>query len=394
MKWERVVDKAGKELARDIIPFVTTAYADGQRIASAQLDLALDPDIVDKYAKAYVPNATKLLVKNITSADKKIISHYLKRAVDEGWPRTKFIAALRNSRLSFTIPRYRAERIWRTEKTRAQINGAMDRYKEAGIKKAQFMAHPDACPICAILAGTEMPLDEARGKIPVHPNCRCGYIPVIKEIPKPERVRFTFEDRVKVDYPVRALGMTRARVTQYKDPRAPFILTIEKGAKFGRDEVVDILNQYPRETLADLRHIIIRARERVRYIQPYGRIAGVGIHIPAERMIVLGGNFPDRDFLKRALHHEIAHHMDDVLSRNPNVRRALGLLPDDVKISDYFHRNVDITRPPTEYARVSMGEDFAESWSLYAIKFKNFKRKWPNRFNICDRLNDIIRRRA
>jgi len=84
MKWERIVDKAGKELARDIIPFVTTAYADGQRIASAQLDLALDPDIVDKYAKKYVPSATKLLVKNITDADKKIIARYMKRAVDEG----------------------------------------------------------------------------------------------------------------------------------------------------------------------------------------------------------------------------------------------------------------------------------------------------------------------
>lgn len=75
------------------------------------------------------------------------------------------------------IGKVRAERIARTEVIRAFNEAALSRYEQAGLSqvsgKAEFSTAGDnrVCPICAGLEGKIYTVKEARGVIPVHPNC-------------------------------------------------------------------------------------------------------------------------------------------------------------------------------------------------------------------------------
>ena len=59
--------------------------------------------------------------------------------------------------------------------------GALESYNENGIQKAEFLVSFDdrLCEECEALSGKEYPIGEAHGIIPVHPSCRCTFVPVI-----------------------------------------------------------------------------------------------------------------------------------------------------------------------------------------------------------------------
>lgn len=81
----------------------------------------------------------------------------------------------------------RAERIARTEIIRAHAEGQLDAFEELGIEKVgalvEFTTAGDAkvCPVCQGLSGSVRTIAEARGVIPVHPECRCAWVPWLEE---------------------------------------------------------------------------------------------------------------------------------------------------------------------------------------------------------------------
>lgn len=81
------------------------------------------------------------------------------------------------------IGRRRAETLARTEIIRAHAEGqldALDRMgvEEVGVAVEWSTAGDDrVCPLCQPLEGVVMTIQEARGLIPRHANCRCAYIP-------------------------------------------------------------------------------------------------------------------------------------------------------------------------------------------------------------------------
>lgn len=83
------------------------------------------------------------------------------------------------------IGRTRARVIARTEVIRSHADASIASYREAGMEgvriRAEFSTSRDnaVCPECAALEGRTFTLDEIEGLIPVHPNCRCGIIPVV-----------------------------------------------------------------------------------------------------------------------------------------------------------------------------------------------------------------------
>lgn len=85
-----------------------------------------------------------------------------------------------------SISAVRAERIARTEIVRAYAEGTLDMFEALGIPgvtaKVEFMTMGDnlVCPRCMVLNEKVFTVEEARGKIPVHPNCRCDWLPVVK----------------------------------------------------------------------------------------------------------------------------------------------------------------------------------------------------------------------
>lgn len=81
----------------------------------------------------------------------------------------------------------RARMIARSEVIAAHAEASLNVYEEAGLKgvnlQSEFStARDDAvCPECDKLAGKLYSVEEARGVIPVHPNCRCAWLPVVED---------------------------------------------------------------------------------------------------------------------------------------------------------------------------------------------------------------------
>lgn len=77
----------------------------------------------------------------------------------------------------------RAEVIARTEIIRAHAEGSLDSMKSLGVDKVgaqvEFSVAGDdrVCPECESLQGQIYDIDDARGIIPVHPQCRCAWLP-------------------------------------------------------------------------------------------------------------------------------------------------------------------------------------------------------------------------
>ncbi len=75
----------------------------------------------------------------------------------------------------------RAKMVARTEVIAASNEGALQGYEHEGILKAEFYASLDdrICVECEALHGQVFPINETHGVIPVHPDCRCTWIPLV-----------------------------------------------------------------------------------------------------------------------------------------------------------------------------------------------------------------------
>ena len=81
--------------------------------------------------------------------------------------------------------KYEAERIARTEVSSVSNSAEVEAYKQSGvIEKKEWLAEPDACPICAALSGEIVKVNktfsDGLSAPPAHPNCRCAILPVIE----------------------------------------------------------------------------------------------------------------------------------------------------------------------------------------------------------------------
>lgn len=81
----------------------------------------------------------------------------------------------------------RARALARTETIRAHAEGTLNSFEEAGIEgvevQSEFSTAGDesVCPECEELEGQVYSVSEAHGIIPVHPNCRCAWLPVVED---------------------------------------------------------------------------------------------------------------------------------------------------------------------------------------------------------------------
>ena len=92
------------------------------------------------------------------------------------------------------IERTRALVIARTEIIRAHAEGQLDSLEMMGVEEVGVMVEwatagdDRVCPLCLPQEGQVYKIDQARGMIPLHPNCRCAWIPVVNR-PKRRRRR-------------------------------------------------------------------------------------------------------------------------------------------------------------------------------------------------------------
>lgn len=85
------------------------------------------------------------------------------------------------------INQVRAMRLARTEIIHAHAEGQLDAFEELGVEELGIIAEwstakdERVCPRCAEREGKRYKVSEARGLIPLHPNCRCTWVPFIQE---------------------------------------------------------------------------------------------------------------------------------------------------------------------------------------------------------------------
>ena len=82
--------------------------------------------------------------------------------------------------------RVRATTIARTEVIRAHAEGQLDALEQLGVEElgvdVEWSATGDdrVCPICEAFDGETYSMEEARGMLPAHPNCRCAWVPHVE----------------------------------------------------------------------------------------------------------------------------------------------------------------------------------------------------------------------
>lgn len=80
----------------------------------------------------------------------------------------------------------RAQTIALTEIIHAHAEGQLDGMEDLGVEavgaEVEFATAGDdgVCPVCESMEGEIYKIDDARGVIPVHPRCRCAWLPVIR----------------------------------------------------------------------------------------------------------------------------------------------------------------------------------------------------------------------
>lgn len=112
------------------------------------------------------------------------ISRTLAEGLSQGWNPRRTASAL-NDRVG-AIGLNRARMLARTETIRAANEAALNRYEDFGRRlqgvtvMQEFLTAGDnqVCDICASIEGDVFTIQDARGVIPLHPSCRCTWIPV------------------------------------------------------------------------------------------------------------------------------------------------------------------------------------------------------------------------
>lgn len=131
---------------------------------------------LDDFARMWILQRSLTLAKAINATTLDAIRKTLTEGFQAGESMDKLTKRIEG--YFETEARYRAERVARTEVISASNEGALHRYELEGIEKSEFYPAPDSCEECANLAG-EYDTASSHGMIPVHPFCRCVFLPVL-----------------------------------------------------------------------------------------------------------------------------------------------------------------------------------------------------------------------
>ena len=156
--------------------------AGGVKIGDRWIESALRRPIhADRVGLLYTRAFTEL--SGITQEMDRQLSRVLAQGAADGLAPAQ-IARNLNDRID-KIGLTRARTLARTEIIAAHAEATLNGFTEAGIEgvevEAEWITAGDdvVCPECQALEGKVFDLDEARGMLPVHPNCRCAWLPKV-----------------------------------------------------------------------------------------------------------------------------------------------------------------------------------------------------------------------
>lgn len=185
-----------KTLGEDALSFGLDNMTDGYKTVYAEIMAALNvkdfaiPDekvikqIADSPWKTKFQNGESTFSKSLwkdTDKLNKCINNVLSAGIVQGKTFTEMAIQINNEmNKGFNV----AHRLVRTETMHTLNMSSLNSYKDSGVvKEVQYWAASDerTCEICGIMHGNTYKINEAP-ILPIHVNCRCTYIPVIKPI--------------------------------------------------------------------------------------------------------------------------------------------------------------------------------------------------------------------
>lgn len=122
-------------------------------------------------------------MRGITESISTQMSRLLAEGLVNGYGPRKIASQM--SKAIQSISRKRALVIARTEIIYAHAEGQLDGYGTLGVAEVQaeveFQTAGDdrVCEECSSMEGNVWKVEEAHGIIPIHPNCRCAWMPVV-----------------------------------------------------------------------------------------------------------------------------------------------------------------------------------------------------------------------
>lgn len=128
------------------------------------------------------------------------------------------IARELNNRID-TIGRTRSTTIARTEIIRAHAEGQLDALEQMGVTEVGVMVEwstagdDRVCARCQPMDGVVLKIKEARGLIPLHPNCRCAHIPANVGEDKSDQKRSKTEIDESINKSIKAFKPKRTKRT-------------------------------------------------------------------------------------------------------------------------------------------------------------------------------------
>lgn len=133
-----------------------------------------------KWILEFLKDYTFPLITEITKKQRKKIKDVIIDSLMEGWS----IPKVENEIYNIVDDKEKAERIARTEIIKVTNEGALLHYETKGIKKVRWIAtpcgpHGRTCQACLDMNGKEFNIEDAKGRIPLHPQCRCCWSAII-----------------------------------------------------------------------------------------------------------------------------------------------------------------------------------------------------------------------
>jgi len=150
----------------------------------------------DKFDSLRATNEIEALAGKLNTTQIEQLKSILKVGFNEGLSirdiknkiakeiKLKDLKEVKNGEVTDRVLSYAERRpimIARTESTRVAAEGALLNYKSNDIQEVSWLSSTGerTCDACNDLNGTVMSITEARNKIPLHPLCRCTFIPIV-----------------------------------------------------------------------------------------------------------------------------------------------------------------------------------------------------------------------
>ncbi len=181
------------EFVKWILPSLGKAMVLGADSARSDLPgITVDWSLQNPKALEFIRQHGLKLAKTINETTQERLRETLRTGMELGENKAALVQRVKDVMIDATD--FRAKLIAQTETMTAYNEGALELYKEGGVKKKEWMDGQDgACPVCSNLDGTTIDIDDdfdaqQFGMVanpPSHPGCRCSLRGVV-EIGKAE----------------------------------------------------------------------------------------------------------------------------------------------------------------------------------------------------------------